>query len=146
MDMRTKPKRRGAAAIELAFVMIPLVMMIFGIYEYGRLLMCWNLVNNAAREGCRYALVNNTSATINTQVTNVVTSYMGIEASAFKNFTVTVSGTHNGASSTVNNLTAGDLISVTVSGKYTFMNIIPFVTLPTLTITSTVTMLCEGVT
>ena len=122
--------------------MIPLVMMIFGIYEYGRLLMCWNLLNNAAREGCRYALVNNTNTTINTDVTNLVTSYMGIEASSFKNFTVTVSGSHNGASSTVNNLVAGDLISVTVSGKYTFMNIIPFITMPTITITSTVTMHC----
>jgi len=91
-------------------------------------------------------MVNNTASTISTDVTTVVTSYMGQEIKSFKTFTVTVSGTHNGASSTVNNLSAGDLISVTVSGKYTFMNIIPFITMPSLTINSTVTMLCEGAT
>ncbi len=144
--MMTEKRRSGAAAIELAFVMIPLLMMIFGIFEYGRLLMDWNVLNNAAREGCRYALVNNTTSTISTDVTNLVTTYMGKEISSFNTFTVTVSGTHAGASTAVNNLTAGDLISVTVSGKYKFMNIIPFVSMPTLTINSTVTMVCEGAT
>ena len=52
---------RGAAAVETAMVMIRMLMFVFGIFEYGRLLMDWNLLNNAAREGCRYALANNTS-------------------------------------------------------------------------------------
>ena len=37
MEMRKDHKRGGATAIELALVMIPLLMMIFGIFEYGRL-------------------------------------------------------------------------------------------------------------
>ena len=45
-----------------------MTMFIFGVFEYGRLLMDWNVLNNAAREGCRYALVNNTSTTISTDV------------------------------------------------------------------------------
>ena len=136
--------RSGAAAIETALVMIPMLMMIFGIFEYGRLLMDWNVLNNAAREGCRYALVNNTSTTITTDVKNLVTTFMGKEISSFNTFTVTVSGTRAGVATSVNNLAAGDLISVTVSGNYKFMNVIPLVTMPTLTITSTVTMVCEG--
>ena len=44
-------------------------MFIMGVFEYGRLLMDWNVLNNAAREGCRYALANNTSTTISTDVT-----------------------------------------------------------------------------
>ncbi len=144
-------KRRGvrrwaATVVEMAVVLMPLTMLVFGVFEYGRLLMVWNLVNNAAREGCRYAVVNNTSTSINTDVTNLVTSYMAGQTSAFSNFTVNVSGTHNGAATPVNNLVAGDSLTVTVSGQYNFMNVIPFVTLPTtLNISCGVTMVCEGV-
>ena len=69
-------RRRGAVAVETALVMIRMMMFVFGIFEYGRLLMDWNLLNNAAREGCRYALVNNTSSTISTDVQTIVTNFM----------------------------------------------------------------------
>jgi Flp pilus assembly protein TadG len=142
-----RSRRLGATAVETALVMIPLCMFIFGIYEYGRLCMVWNVLNNAAREGCRYALVNNTASTISTDVTNVVKAKMvGLSTSAFNSFSVTVSGTHNGTATAVNNLVAGDLITVTVTGQYRFMNIIPFVSkLTTFTMTSAPTMVCEGV-
>jgi Flp pilus assembly protein TadG len=139
--------RSGAMALETALVMIPTVMFLFGVFEYGRLLMDWNVLNNAAREGCRFALTNNTDTTLATDVQNLVTSKMGQEISSFSSFTVTVSGVHGGVTYTgnnVNNLTAGDFITVTVSGKYKFMNIFPFVSMPNLTINSAVTMVCEG--
>jgi Flp pilus assembly protein TadG len=139
-------RRLGAAAVETALVMIPLCIFIFGVFEYGRLLLDWNLLNNAAREGCRYALVNNTATTIDTDVQNVVSTFVGRESSNFSNFTVTVSGTHGGVSTAVNNLVPGDMITVTVSGQYKFMNVIPLVTMPTLTIRSASTMVCEGAT
>jgi len=136
-------QRRGGAAIETAVVMIPVCLVFFGVFQYGRLLMDWNILNNAAREGCRYALVNNTASTISTDVQTLVTSKMGKEIASFSNFTVTVSGTHLGVSTAVNNLVAGDLITVTVSGKYLFMSL-PMIPTPTLTINSSVTMVCEG--
>ena len=46
-------RQRGAVAVETAMVIIPLLMFMFGVFEYGRLLMTWNVLNNAAREGCR---------------------------------------------------------------------------------------------
>lgn len=144
-----KPRKRrlGATAVETALVLIPLFMFIFGIFEYGRMLMAWNVLNNAAREGCRWALANNTDPTITTDVTNQVTSRMaGLNTTAFTGFTVTVSGTHNGTSTAVNNLVAGDLITVTVSGKYQFMNIIPGIKMASFTMTSAPTMVCEGAT
>ena len=70
-------RRSGAAAVETALVMLPMIMFLTGVFEYGRLLMVWNVVNNAAREGCRYALANNTTATITTDVQNIVTTRMG---------------------------------------------------------------------
>jgi|SRR6516162_9449014 Flp pilus assembly protein TadG len=141
---KLRARRRGAAAVETALIMIPLVMFVFGVFEYGRLLMDWNVLNNAAREGCRYALVNNTASTINTDVASVVTTRLGRESASFTGLNVTVSGTHAGATTPVNNLLPGDLISVTVSGQYNFMNVIPFHPMPTITITSSVTMVCEG--
>jgi Flp pilus assembly protein TadG len=140
-------RRRGATAVETAMVMIPLTMFVFGVFEYSRLLMSWNLLNNAAREGCRYALANNTSTTVASDVQTLVTSFMGGQDASFNSFTVTVSGTHNGASTPVNNLVAGDLITVTVSGDYKFMRVIPLVSMPaTTSLKSAVTMVCEGAT
>ncbi len=127
-------------------VMIPLIMFLMGVFEYGRFLMDLNLLNNAAREGCRYALVNNTSAAINTSVQGIVTGFLGQETASFSNLTVTVTGTHLGVATPVNNLTAGDYITVTVSGQYRFMNVIPLVPMPPVTLTSAVTMVCEGAT
>jgi len=138
-------RRWGAAAIETAMVMIPMTMFLFGVFEYGRLLMNWNLLNNAAREGCRYALVNNTSGTISTSVQTTVTNYMAGQSGSFTGFTVTVSGTHGGVSTPVNNLVPGDWITVTVSGNYHFMRIIPKAIMPaSVSLSSSVTMLCEG--
>jgi Flp pilus assembly protein TadG len=139
-------RRSGAAAVETALVMLPMIMFMCGVFEYGRLLMVWNVVNNAAREGCRYALANNTASTITTDVTNIVTTRMGGQTAAFNSgtFSVAVSGTHLGASTTVTNLLPGDMVTVSVSGKFKFMNIIPVVPMPSLTINSAVTMICEG--
>jgi len=138
-------RQRGVAAVETALVLIPTIALLFGVFEYGRLFMDWNLLNNAAREGCRYALANNTSSTINTSVQNIVTNYMSGQTSSFTNFTVTVTGIHNGVSTPVNNLVPGDLITVSASGTYKFMKIVPFMPMPkTLAVTSSVSMVCEG--
>jgi Flp pilus assembly protein TadG len=139
-------RRLGATAVETAMVMVPMIVFLTGVFEYGRFLMDRNVLNNAAREGCRYALANNTALTINSDVSGVVTSYLGREVNSYSNLSITVTGTHAGASTAVNNLVAGDYITVTVSGTYQFMNIIPLVPMPTLTVTSAVTMTCEGAT
>jgi Flp pilus assembly protein TadG len=146
-------RRRGATAVETALVLIPLLMFLFGIFEYGRLLMDWNLLNNAAREGGRYALANNQDPAISTDVSTIVTNYMAGRSTSFSGFTVSVSGvsmsgpnagtayTGNG----VNNLAPGDQITVTVTGNYQFMNIIPTVSAPNaFLMTSSVTLMCEG--
>jgi Flp pilus assembly protein TadG len=132
-------------AVETAAILVCLITLLFGFFEYARLLMDWSLLNNAAREGCRYALVNNTSSTIATDVQKVVSSYMAGRTSSFNNFTVTVSGTHAGASTAVNSLGPGDPITVAVAGTYKFLNIIPVTHLPTsLSLSSRVVMICEG--
>lgn len=143
MKTQRKP-RRGATAVELSVVMIPTIMFIMGIFEYGMLLLNLNVFNNAAREGCRYALVNNTSSTLTTDVTSVVTTRMAGRTTSFKNFSVSVSGTSGGVSTTLSDLRPGDTITVTLTGQYVFMKIMPFVPTPTLNCSSSVSMTCEG--
>jgi Flp pilus assembly protein TadG len=50
--------RRGATAVEMAVALAPFLLMICAIIEYGRFVFIRNVVENAAREGCRLAVVS----------------------------------------------------------------------------------------
>src|SRR5204862_7766525 len=74
--------RRGAATVEMALVLPIVLLFLFGIFEYGRYFMTVQLMNNAAREGARYAITHLQPVTIGattygnatSDVTNVVTN------------------------------------------------------------------------
>src|SRR4051794_14436160 len=51
-------RRRGAAAAEFALVSVVFFAVLFGIIEFGELVMVNNLLDGAAREGARLAVVN----------------------------------------------------------------------------------------
>lgn len=52
---RRRRSERGAAAVEMAFVLPVLLLLIFGIIDYGRLLNAQIMMTEAAREGARVA-------------------------------------------------------------------------------------------
>lgn len=139
-------RRRGATLVETAFVLVPLIMLLFGIFVYGQLLMDWNLLINAAQAGCRFALANNLDSSINTEVQTVVNGYLSGKSTSLSGINVTLSGVHQGAStSAINSLSPGDPITVTVTANYQFPNTIPFVTMPSaISLSSSSTMICEG--
>ena len=56
-----KTRRRGASAVEFACVAPVCFMILLGILEYARYLFTVQLMNNAAREGARYAVVSSTT-------------------------------------------------------------------------------------
>src|SRR5438270_6681377 len=63
--IRNKNKvRRGAATVEMAFVVSVFLLLLFGIFEYCRFVFIRQVVVNAAREGARYAVVNTTDTTV----------------------------------------------------------------------------------
>src|SRR5206468_9278790 len=105
---RLQNRRKGATVVETAMVLLPILMLTFGIFEYGRFLMHLNMYNNAIREGCRYAVVNNTNSTVNTATKAVVDNYLGNELRNYKNLAVTLSGTHSGTATAVTDLAPGD--------------------------------------
>jgi Flp pilus assembly protein TadG len=52
-------KRRGAAAVEMAFVFPLFMLLVLGIVEFGRYMMVGQLLTNASREGARMAVSGN---------------------------------------------------------------------------------------
>lgn len=99
---------RGQALVEFALVISILVMIIFGIIEWGRLWMTMNVLTGAAREGVRVAAVTAPDPIlVDNAAQNVLT------ASNITGATVTISGPNAASEVTVtvqytyNVLTAG---------------------------------------
>jgi Flp pilus assembly protein TadG len=61
MTPRSSGRRRGQALVEFALVLPILLLFIFGIIDAGRLIFTYNTVGNAARDGVRVAIVNQSS-------------------------------------------------------------------------------------
>lgn len=66
-----RKNRRGAAAVEFALVAPVFFLLVFGMIEYGRMVMVQQLLTNAAREGARRGVLDgSTTAEVSTAVTN----------------------------------------------------------------------------
>lgn len=52
-----KQRRRGSVAVEMALVLPLFLLLAFGLFEYGRFLLVRNIIDHAAREGARFAVV-----------------------------------------------------------------------------------------
>jgi hypothetical protein len=55
---------RGQALVEFALILPLLVLVLVGIFDAGRLIFAYHTLNNAAREGGRQAIVDQTAAHI----------------------------------------------------------------------------------
>lgn len=53
-----RTRARGQALVEFALVIPIFLLMVFGIIDAGRLIYTYNTVSNAARDGARVAIVN----------------------------------------------------------------------------------------
>lgn len=56
-----RKNRRGAAAVEFAIVAPVFFLMIFGMIEFGRMVMVQQVITNASREGARLAVLDGTN-------------------------------------------------------------------------------------
>jgi Flp pilus assembly protein TadG len=113
-----KKGRRAATVVETAFVLSVCLVFVLAIFEFGRLLMMRNLLDNAAREGARQAVTNtNTLTTSDIQAT--VTSYLA--GQQFQTLTILVyqvdpaTGNNIGA---WNSATYGNTIAVEIDAAY----------------------------
>jgi len=108
-----RKKRRGAAAVEFAVVLPVFVILVFGMIEYGRMVMVQQVITNASREGARTAVLDGATTT---SVQSAVTTYL-------------TNAQLSGGSSTVspNPATAasGSPITVTVSIPFSSVSWLP---------------------
>lgn len=54
--LRTLRDRRGASAVEFAFAMPVLIVLLIGVFEFGRLFWTWTTLQYAAEQTGRYAM------------------------------------------------------------------------------------------
>ncbi len=66
---RRSQERRGATAVEFTFVAVIIFLFLFSMVEIGRAIMCMNSMEDAARSGCRVAVLEGaTSADVETEL------------------------------------------------------------------------------
>ena len=104
-----RKNRRGAAVVEFAIVAPVFFLLVFGMIEYGRMVMVQQILTNASREGARFAVVQSTNNT--TAVQDVVTDYLQ-SASIGGTPTVSVDWPASGGSS------SSEPVTVTVSIQF----------------------------
>ncbi|MHC4293809.1 MAG: TadE/TadG family type IV pilus assembly protein [Planctomycetota bacterium] len=124
---------KGLGVVEAAIIFPILILLVFGLIEYGWLFLKMHQVHNAARHGARIAILAST-----TQASQVESEIAVLMAEA--NIT-------NYPAPTVTNLTPGIGQPVTVTITIPIQNIavlnVPLLPLPP-TLSSTVTMAKEG--
>jgi Flp pilus assembly protein TadG len=112
---RSFRKQRGAAAVEFACVLPVFVILVFGMIEYGRMVMVQQMLTNATREGARQAVVD--GATIGT-VRTTVKDYVSAGGITLLDSEITVSPDPSAA-------TSGTPITVSVQLAYTKVSWFP---------------------
>jgi Flp pilus assembly protein TadG len=139
--MALASNQRGAAAVEMAFLLLPLIFIVFGISEFGRAIYQYNTIAKATRDAARYLSTQQPDATstANAECLAVYGNFSCTSPPLAPNLTTsqvaicdwtTCPGTHlaQGTAPVVN------LVTVTVTG-YPFDSLVPFVTANLATIT-----------
>jgi Flp pilus assembly protein TadG len=111
--------------VETAVVILLFLLLMFSIFEYGRMVMVQHLIINAAREGCRYAVVHSTDPTIVAAVQGVALQRMGNQTGQLSGLTIQVYPSNNpGAANNttaINNLQPDDDVTVRITGQFRTM-------------------------
>jgi len=71
---RRQRRAAGQSLVEFALVFPVLIIMLIAIFDFGRLVFAYNAITNAAREGARVGIINQTESGIQDEVINQGTS------------------------------------------------------------------------
>ncbi len=106
--------RRGAAAVEFAVVLPVFITLVFGMIEYGRMVMVQQVITNAAREGCRKAIMDGATSQ---EVQDIVNNYL--ESAGITSATITITPSEPSEAG------AGEPVTVSVSVPYDQVSWLP---------------------
>ena len=120
-------QRRGAAAVETAFVLPIFLLFVFAIMEFGQAYLGQHLLSNAARLGARRAMLDNsTNAAVEQVVKDFCVDSLGLTADQV-NVVIeleTAAGSPV-AGNSLANARAGDKCSITASVAYDEISLFP---------------------
>jgi Flp pilus assembly protein TadG len=102
-------KRRGGAVLETAMVLPIVIMLGFGVVDYGYVIYLTNTFQAAAQAGARTAIVDTSQ---NSDVTSTISTLMTAAGIPAANYTVTLSP------SNISGLSSGTTITVTITGTW----------------------------
>jgi Flp pilus assembly protein TadG len=124
MSVKNRRRRRGAAAVEFAVVLLPMWTIVMGIIECGRLMSAETILVNAAREGARLAVLSGSTmgtstSTGATEVNYRVREFLDSASISSSAATVTVTDLDNTSIADLTSASAGDRIQVSVSIPFT---------------------------
>ena len=112
-----KLNERGVSAVELALILPLLVLILFGIIEFGLILYDQQVITNASRQGARKGILYATTRPTEQEIKDVVTNYTSDHLVSFQN-----GATANATVVPTGGCTAfGSNLTVTVSYPYTFL-------------------------
>jgi Flp pilus assembly protein TadG len=117
--------RPGTTMVETAFILVLALMFLFGIIEYGRLLLVRQVVDNAAREGARYAVVHVTEDNVEAATKAVVNQRMAGIQNSVQNYEVKVYKADNSGKSAGAANEAGFGVNIGVEISCDFDTILP---------------------
>ena len=100
--------RKGATLVEFAFVVPVFFTLMLGIFEFGKGFMCLHILANAARQGCRVAILDGRGTS---DVTSTVDRLLQSERISGYSISVLV----NDSAGNPLNAASGDEITVSIS-------------------------------
>ena len=147
--MCTGNREKGASAVEFALVLPVLMLILFGIIEFGFILYDKAVVTNASREGARRGIVyleDDTGATIGVSADDIRTTAVNYCASYLVSLGTGTAAVLPPPQVSGNCAVKGSSLTVTVNYPYTFLvlpnfaDILPAV----ITLSGTTVMRCEN--
>lgn len=110
------PRRIGSAMVEVAVCFPVFLLILMGIIEFGRAMSVNQMLNSAARVGCRAAILDgSTNSSVTTTVKQQVSNTIGCQQSSV-NVAITVTSSRTGATlSDVSAASTSDMIELNVS-------------------------------
>lgn len=140
MNRSARHAQRGSSLVETSIVMVVLLLVLFGIIDFGRLMYTYAFVAQLAREGARYAIVRGSQCTLLTNCPNVTSAQIATYVQSLSEGATTASAISSSTTWTCPNgqtssETPGCTANVTVS--YTFNPIFPYIKIGSLQLSST---------
>ena len=114
--------QQGAVAVEFAFVLPLLIVLLVGIMEFGLILYNQQVITNACREGARAGIVARSPRLDSTAIATVVNDYTQAHLVTFGNATAAATVIDNSGGTSF-----GDDLTVTVTYDYDFLVLSKFI-------------------